>query len=247
MHISLSAEKIFTLLGVFPVTNTLLMAWLAMAVLIGVAFFMYRSLALVPNSFLQNAVEAVVDGAVSFVEDVVGSRTQAERFFPIVGTIFFFVLLSNWMGILPLVGSVGVYEAGEHGATLIPFFRSVNSDINMTLALAVSSVIIVHVVGVATIGPFKHAGKYLNFKNPILFFVGLLELVGEVAKVVSFSFRLFGNIFAGEVLLTVIAFLVPYLAPLPFLGLELFVGLMQALVFAMLTLVFLKTATEAHH
>lgn|SRR3989338_3263762 len=246
MHISLSAEKIFTLFAVFPVTNTLLMAWLAMAVLVGIALFTYRSLALVPKNGMYNAVEAVVDGAVSFVEDVVGSRKEAERFFPIVGTIFFFVLLSNWMGILPLVGSVGFYEVGEHGKVFAPLFRSVNSDINMTLALAVSSVIIVHIVGIVTIGFFKHAGKYLNVTNPILFFVGLLELVGEVAKVVSFSFRLFGNIFAGEVLLTVIAFLVPYIAPLPFLGLELFVGLMQALVFAMLTLVFLKTATEHH-
>ncbi|MDO8558396.1 MAG: F0F1 ATP synthase subunit A [bacterium] len=247
MHISLSAEKIFTLFGVLPVTNTLLMSWLAITVLIVFAFVVRQGLKPVPQGVMQNAAEAVIDGAVSFIEEAVGSRRDAERFFPIVGTIFFFVLLSNWMGILPGVGSLGFHEAGEHGDVFVPLFRSVNSDINMTLALAASSVIIVHVVGVATIGFFKHAGKYLNFKNPILLFVGILELVGEVAKMVSFSFRLFGNIFAGEVLLTVIAFLVPYIAPLPFLGLEIFVGFMQALVFSMLTLVFLKIATEEHH
>lgn len=246
MHISLSAEHIFTI-GAFPVTNTLLMAWLAMAALLVFALVVYKKLKPLPVSGIQNFAEAVIDGAVSFIEDAIGSRKDAERFFPIVATLFFFVLLSNWMGILPLVGSVGFYEIGEHGKEFIPLFRSANSDINMTLALAISSVIIVHVVGVSTIGFFRHAGKFLNFKNPILFFVGILELVGEVAKMVSFSFRLFGNIFAGEILLTVIAFLVPYIAPLPFLGLELFVGFMQALVFAMLTLVFLKIATEAHH
>ena len=246
MHISLSAEKIFTLFGVIPITNTLLMAWLAMAVLVVFAFVATKRLKTVPEGGAQNVAEAVVDGAVSFIEEAVGSRRDAERFFPIVGTIFFFVLLSNWMGILPGIGSIGFHEAGEHGEKFVPLFRSTNSDINMTLALAVSSVIIVHIVGVSTIGFFKHVGKYFNFSNPILFFVGILELVGEVAKMVSFSFRLFGNIFAGEVLLTVIAFLVPYIAPLPFLGLELFVGFMQALVFSMLTLVFLKIATEHH-
>jgi len=103
------------------------------------------------------------------------------------------------------------------------------------------------IFGIIGIGFFKHAGKFISFKGPIEFFVGLLELVSEVAKMISFSFRLFGNIFAGEVLLTVVLFLVPYLVPLPFLFLEIFVGFVQALVFSMLTLVFLKMAvSEAH-
>jgi len=247
MHISLAAEKLFSIFG-FPITNTLLMAWLAMAVLLGFALVVKRSLAPVPHSGAQNFAEMAIDGAVSFVESVVGSRKDAERFFPIVGTIFFFILVSNWMGILPGVGTIGFFEEVGHGeAAFVPLFRSAYSDVNMTLALAVSSVVIVHVMGIATIGIFKHAGKFLNFSNPILFFVGILELVGEVAKMISFSFRLFGNIFAGEVLLVVISFLVPYVAPLPFMGLELFVGFMQALVFSILTLVFLKIATEEHH
>ncbi|MDP3963646.1 MAG: F0F1 ATP synthase subunit A [bacterium] len=228
-------------------TNTLLMAWLAMGVLIAFALVVHRVLKPLPESGVQNFAEAVVDGAVSFIESAVGSRKDAERFFPVVATIFFFVLVSNWMGIFPGVGSIGFHEATEHGEVFAPLFRSANSDVNMTLALAIVAVATTHIMGVAAIGFFKHAGKFINFSNPILFFVGLLELVGEVAKMVSFSFRLFGNIFAGEILLTVIAFLVPYIAPLPFLGLELFVGFMQALVFAMLTLVFLTIATAEHH
>lgn len=244
MHISLAAEKIFTLFGVFPVTNTLIMAWVAMAVLVGFSLIVRRRLASLPVSGAQNFAEAVIENSLSFVESVVGSRKDAERFFPIVATIFFFVLLSNWLGIFPGIGSVGFREVGEHGEVFVPLLRSANSDVNMTLALAVSSVVIVQVFGVATLGVFTYGKKYLNFSNPILFFVGLLEIISEIAKMISFSFRLFGNIFAGEVLLTVIAFLLPFIAPLPFLGLELFVGFMQALVFAMLTLVFLKVATE---
>ena len=129
---------------------------------------------------------------------------------------------------------------------LVPLLRPANADLNMTLAMAMISVIAAQIFGIITLGIFKHTGKYLNFKSPILFVVGLLELVGEVAKMVSFSFRLFGNIFAGEVLLTVIAFLLPIVAPLPFYGLELFVGLIQALVFMMLTAVFIKSAVTSH-
>jgi F-type H+-transporting ATPase subunit a len=114
------------------------------------------------------------------------------------------------------------------------------------LAIALVSVLGTQIFGIATIGFFKHASKYLNFHNPILFFVGLLELVSEVSRVISFSFRLFGNVFAGEVLLIVVSALVPYLAPLPFLLLEVFVGFVQALVFSLLTLVFLSIATVEH-
>ena len=100
---------------------------------------------------------------------------------------------------------------------------------------------------IAAIGFVKHAGKYISFKSPIQFFVGILEIVSEVAKMISFSFRLFGNIFAGEVLLIIIGFLAPYVVPAPFLMLEIFVGFIQALVFAMLTLVFISIATVESH
>lgn len=247
MHISLAAEKIFTLFGL-PVTNTLIMAWVAMGVLVIGSLLALGRPEFVPRRAAQNFVEAVIEASLGFVESVVGSRKEAERFFPIVATVFFFILVANWLGIFPGVGSIGFSAAGEHGSDFLPLLRSMNSDINMTLALAIAAVVTVQVFGIVTLGVLRYGRKYINFSNPILFFVGILEAVSELAKAVSFSFRLFGNIFAGEVLLTVIAFLVPFLAPLPFLGLEIFVGFMQALVFAMLTLVFLKVATlEAHH
>ncbi|MEK7158525.1 MAG: F0F1 ATP synthase subunit A, partial [Patescibacteria group bacterium] len=134
---------------------------------------------------------------------------------------------------------------------LIPLFRSANSDLNTTLALALISVLGTHIFGIITLGFWRHIGKFVNFKllvkNPIMFAVGILEVFGEVSKIVSFSFRLFGNIFAGEVLLVVMGTLVSFVAPVPFYFLELFVGFIQALVFAILTLVFLTMATESHH
>jgi F-type H+-transporting ATPase subunit a len=129
----------------------------------------------------------------------------------------------------------------------VPLLRGANADLNTTLALAVIAVIAIQVLGVSAIGAIKYAKKFFNFSNPINAFVGFLELISEFSKLISFSFRLFGNIFAGEVLLMVIAFLVPYIAPLPFFFLELFVGIVQALVFMMLTLVFIKGATMSEH
>ncbi len=114
------------------------------------------------------------------------------------------------------------------------------------MALAILVVLFIQIIGLRTFG-VKYLKKFFNFTNPVNFFVGILELVSELSRIVSFAFRLFGNIFAGEVLLAVIAFLIPIIAPVPFLGLELFVGFIQALVFAMLTSVFLLIATESSH
>jgi F-type H+-transporting ATPase subunit a len=152
------------------------------------------------------------------------------------------------MGIFPGVGSITIQGMHDGHMMAIPLFRSMNADVNMTLAIAIISVVMTQVFGVAALGMGPHIGKYFvaPWKDPIMSFVGILELVAEFAKMISFTFRLFGNIFAGEVLLVVISFLVPYIAPLPFLGLEIFVGFIQALVFSLLTAVFLKMATMAH-
>ena len=144
------------------------------------------------------------------------------------------------------------YEHMEEGerpraGLLVPFLRSANTDVNMTLGLALVAMVMVHYWGISVLGLFSHVGKYINFREgPIMLFVGLLEGLSEIARVISFTFRLFGNIFAGEVLLIVMAFLVPLVGIVPFLGLELFVGLVQAFIFAMLTLVFAATATIHH-
>jgi len=248
MHISLSAEHIFTIFG-FSVTNTLLMSWIAIGILIIISITINRKLKLIPDGF-QNFIESIIEVILNFIEKVVGEKKQAEQFFPLIATIFIFILLSNWLGLIPGIGSIGFFEIdqAEHGVKIfIPLLRSTNSDINMTLALAIISVMAAQIFGIAAIGTFKYISKYINFKNPLLTFTGILEFIAEIAKLISFSFRLFGNVFAGEVLLVVIAFLVPFIAPLPFMLLELFVGLIQSLIFAMLTLVFLKIAVSETH
>lgn len=246
MNISLSAETIFHI-GSFPVTNTILMSWIASLLILIVLLLVSKKLKNVPSKF-QGLVEVIFEVAISMISQIIHSKEKSKIFFPLVFTIFIFILLSNWLGIVPGVGSIGINEVHNGKEVFVPLFRTANSDINITLAFAIISVIITHIFGIITIGFLKYVSKYMSFKKGfIYFFVGMLELVGELAKFLSFSFRLFGNIFAGEVLLIVIAFLIPYIAPIPFLGLEIFVGLIQALIFAMLTLVFLEMATTENH
>lgn len=247
--ISLSAEPIFYY-GSFPVTNTLVLSLIISFCLIIFAVVFRSSIRQIPST-LQNIIEMIIEGAVDFIDSVVQDRKQAYSFFPVVFTIFLFVILSNWIELVPGLGSVGVW--GEHhGETvLIPFIRSSSADMNVTLSIALIAMIAVQVYGIASLGIGEYAGKFFvsPFKKPYFIgtFVGLLEVISEFAKIISFSFRLFGNIFAGEVLLLVIGYLAPYIIPLPFLFLEIFVGFIQALVFSMLTLVFLKNAVTSHH
>lgn len=235
MDISLKPEIIATFLGI-PVSNSLILSFLTSLVLVGGGYLAVKSLQIVPGK-LQNGVELVVEGILDFFAGALGNREQAKKFFPLVASFFLFILLNNWIGVLPGTGSLEF-----HG---VPLFRSANSDLNTTFALAIVSVIAIQWYGIKKLGFFKHISKFFAFtKGPIPFFVGILELIAEFAKVLSFAFRLFGNIFAGEVLLLIIMTLVPLVAPLPFFALEFFVGFIQALVFAMLTLIFLKIATE---
>lgn len=167
---------------------------------------------------------------------------HAGRFFPLVATIFLFVMFGSWAGLLPGAETIGVIT--DHGFT--PLIRGATADINTTLALALFAVASVQIFGYKLKG-MRYFKKFLDFSNPINLFVGFLEIVAEISRVMSFAFRLFGNVFAGEVLLAVIAFLLPLLATLPFIGLEIFVGFIQALVFSTLTLVFINIATSEHH
>ncbi len=205
---------------------------------------------IVPKGF-QNVVEFVLEALLNLGDSVTQNRKQTRKFFPLVATIFIFVILSNWIEIIPGLGTVGVNQVHHGEEVLVPFIRSNSADLNVTLAIALVSVGAAQFMGVAVLGARKYSQKFLvnPLRKPYFVgtFVGILELISEFAKIISFSFRLFGNIFAGEVLLTVMLMLVPYVAPLPFLFLEIFVGFVQALVFSMLTLVFLKMAiTEAH-
>lgn len=245
MNISLAAEPLFHV-GSFPITNTLIMAWSVIAVLTVFAWIARSQLALIPRG-VSNAFEAVVEALLNFVNSVTNDREQSERFLPIIATIFLFVIASNWIELVPGLGTIGIREVEEGRSVLVPFIRSASADLNVTLAIAVISVAVTQWFGVRALGLGGHLKKFFNLSNPIMTFVGLLELVSEFAKIVSFSFRLFGNIFAGEVLLLVVSSLAPYIVPLPFLVLEIFVGFVQALVFSMLTLVNLQMATEHAH
>jgi len=244
MDISLAAEQVFSIWG-FPVTNSMILSWIVTVLLVLVVFISTRRLQTIPSG-AQNVFETAIEGLFNLCNSVIENEKQTRKYFPLVATIFLFVLLNNWMGLLPGIGPIGIYEIHHGEVVLVPLFRSANADLNTTLALAIITMIGVQVFAVSAIGLSKHFKKFFDLRGPINFFVGILELISEFAKIVSFSFRLFGNIFAGEVLLIVVAFLVPLIAPLPFFFLELFVGFIQALVFAMLALVFIKGAAVAH-
>lgn len=237
----LKAEQLGSVFG-FPITNALVMAWVIMALVIGFAYVFGRSLTLVPGK-LQTGVEMAFEGAIGYMSEVLESEKLARRFFPLVATIFIFVACINEAEFFPGVGSIGLF----HGSEFFPLLRAPTTDLNFTLALAMISFFTIEIVGIATLGFFKYAGKYVNLKSPVGFAVGLIELMSNLGRLISFSFRLFGNIFAGEVMILVASYFLPYVLPAPLMGFEMFIGLIQALVFAMLTLFFIKLAIMEPH
>lgn len=248
--------------GGFTITNSLVTAWASVVVIIFIAVALRTKLKEVPRG-IQNFFEIILEGALSLADQVTGSRKVSEKAFPLVFSIFMFVLINNWLGILPL-GGFGLIEVGEHGKAFIPFVRSGTADINTTLALAVMSVVAANIFGIISIGLWKSFNKFVNLKAlggiftkvrhdptvlvvaPVTFFVGILELIGEFAKIASLSFRLFGNVFAGEVLLLAMSSILAYILPIPFLFLEIFVGLIQAFIFSILVLVYFSIASQDH-
>lgn len=226
-----------------PITATLITTWLTMLVVIFLAFILTRRLALVPGKG-QSIAEIVVGGIYSYMSDVLESREVARKYFPIVATIFFFILTLNWVGLLPGVTAIGYYT---EQAKFIPFLYPAATDLNITIAFAIVAFLTIEIAGVLTLGLWRYTGKFINFKSPLGFIIGLIELISELARLISFSFRLFGNIFAGKTLLVVIIFFVPYIVPVPLIAFEVFVGFVQAFVFAILTLFFIKLAQEAPH
>lgn len=262
MALSIAAEQV-TSIGHLPVTNSMINAWIAVGVFFALGWYMKKVAVIkgVPGKF-QVAVESIIEFLLGYMDQVTNDRGKSKRFLPLVGTLFFFILLSNWMGIFPGVGSMGIWQLHHGEEVLVPLFRPANGDLNMTLGMALVSVIASHVIGILTVGFLVHWNRFIAFGTVakgfkkggigimvgiIEFVVGIIEAVGEVAKVVSLSLRLFGNIFAGEVLITVLYSLVAYVIPLPFMGFELIVGLVQATVFAMLTLVYLTILSEKPH
>ena len=305
------------------ITNTLFTSWFVVAFLIIVAVLATRKLTLIPSGW-QNFIEAAIEALYGLVQNTVGDR-HARRFFPVIATIFLYIIISNWFALLPVFNAIGkveqlgpeeqhfheeavVFEDSgiglimpgakelefeeidearceevtgaaheeclvdlraeaiaaefadegvEQGATvglIAPYFRSVNTDLMSPLSLAIASAIFVEWWGISTLGFVAYGSKFFNFgrlfrggfMGAIDFFVGILEFIAELARLISFSFRLFGNMLAGEILLLIMTFLIPLFLALPFYGLELFVGAIQAFVFAMLTLVFGALAVAGH-
>jgi F-type H+-transporting ATPase subunit a len=245
IHIALAPYVLGEFMGL-PITATLVTAWVVVALLIVWAVLFYRSIKLYPGRG-QVAVEATIGFAYDYTKEVLEDDKLAQRYFPIIMSIFVFIMAANLFGLLPFVGgSVGL--TGVHGHEgLVPLFYPVNTDINMTLAMAIVAVLVIEFAGIAALGALKYGSKFVNFHSVIGFFVGIIELVSEVARVVTFSFRLFGNIFAGKVLILVALYFLPYFLPVPLLVYEVFVGIIQGAVFALLTLFFIKIAvTEPH-
>ena len=230
----------------FTVTNTLLSAWFATLVLILFFLLGARQKSLVPGRF-QGLVEILVEGAYSSCSGVLGPE-MARKAFPVVATIFFFVLFNAWLALLPFYQFLGFVQDGEIKAHLL---RSAGTDLNMPLALALISFAFVEywgfrVHGAGYLKKFFALGNLFRLRPSGLIdaFVGFLELISELVRVVSFTFRLFGNMTAGEILVVMVTFLVPFVATQFVFGLELLVGLIQSIIFAGLTLVFLSVAVR---
>jgi F-type H+-transporting ATPase subunit a len=262
----------FYKLGPIYITNTLITSWLSIVVLIGFFYFATRKMKLVPKG-LQNMAETIIEFLLNFVEGVAG-KENGRRFFPIVATIFLYVLLNAWLALFPVFNFIGISQLQADGTTTyIPFLRSANTDINVPLMLALVSFFSVEYWGITSLGLRYYLGKFFKFGQllqglgqlirgkvksavstifygAIDAFVGALELLSEFVRIISFTFRLFGNMMGGEVLLLTIPFLIPWVFSSIFYGLETFLGLIQAVIFGMLTLVFATMAVsrqEAEH
>ncbi len=253
LHIPEFAPEVLFHIGPVAITNTVVNVWIAILIFLTLGLVLRKKIKNKPGK-LQNACEYVLELVLPYFDQVTGDRKKTIKFLPVVGSIFFFILLSNWLGLLPGTGSIKI----GHSFLL----RPANSDLNLTLSMALVAVLSSHIYGFIAVGVFTHIGKFVQIKalfkslkkGPIAiftavveFFVGLLEIISEMAKVISLSLRLFGNIFAGEVLISVIVALVSLIVPTPFMMLELLVGLIQASVFAMLTLVYLTVAVQEPH
>lgn len=233
------APEIILQAGFIPITNTLLHTLFVDCLLIGTTFYINSKLTLIPNNFFQNAMESIIEAFYNLTESV--AAHAASKIFPYFMSFFLFILLANWSSLIPGVGTIGVYEHEK----FIPLFRGTTSDLNTTLGLALISAVATHSLSIGTIGIKEYLSRYFSL-NPINLFIGILEIISEITKVISLSFRLFGNIFAGEVVLITVSSIFAFIFPLPFLLLEVIVGMVQALVFSMLTMVFMAILTTSH-
>ncbi|RRR66492.1 MAG: ATP synthase F0 subunit A [Candidatus Viridilinea halotolerans] len=274
-HVEVAAEALFYIAPGFPFTNSLLTMLVVDVVLIGLAFFATRNIQQVPRG-LQNIMEMVLEALYNLFRNI--SPKFIDRAFPLVATIFLYVLISNWSGLVPGATSIGgcvpkeqasakiamvqeganagsiqymaaaeydnPYTSCAPGYALIPFGRPPSTDLNFTFALGIISFLFFQFWGFKTLG-IGYLSKFFNLQG-IMSFVGIIEFISEIMKPIALALRLFGNVFAGEVLIAIIIFLVPLVVPMPIYGFEIFIGFIQAIVFALLTMAFLSIATTSH-
>lgn len=241
-QVSLPAER---LIDAGPIVFTNSMALGIVGTLVMSAAFAYTiaKIRSGQHSRLSIAVLWTYESLLRTTEEVMGSRAAAKRIAPLAITIFFFVIINNWLELVPFVGPLT-----WHGE---PLFRGLASDLNFTLSLAIITMVTAQVWAVRHFGFGGNLGRYFvnPLRSPMQAFIGLLELIAEFSRLIALSMRLFGNIFGGEVLLVVIAFITSWFAPLAlpvFMALELFVGAIQAYIFFMLTIVFVSLGTGSH-
>lgn len=235
-EIAVAAHEMFKI-GGLAITNTFFWSLLTtggLLILFGMVFSKAKS---IPGK-LQNFCEFILETFLNFADSITMSRKKTLEIYPFAMTLFLLIWCSNLLELVPGLG-------------LFPILRSPSSDLNFTFGLAILSIFYVNILALKKMGFAPYWGKFFNFKSPILFYVGILEFIGEFARTVSLSMRLFGNLFAGEVLLMVVGtgihWSLSYFVTLPFLALEVLVGFLQAMIFATLVVVFYSTATEASH
>ena len=241
-HISISSQTLFTVFGL-PITNAMVTGFVGLLITLAVLFYVSGKVKRGKYNRFVGLVQWVFEGLLKSVDDIIPDKKLGRKVAPLAITIFFFVLFNYWLSIIP-----GLESIMWNG---IPVIRSLTADLNFTLALAVITVITVQFYAIRHLGIFGNAGRYLRnpFKDPIGSFEGVLELIGEVSRGTALALRLFGNAFAGEVLLIVIAVLTSYAsaAVLPaFMAFELFIGFIQSYVFFVLTLIFTSLAVSSH-
>ena len=235
LHISLSADKIIQAGPYLYITNTVLATWVTMTVVIAVAGAAALFLKRGKNNYLVVAGKLTARFFYNFINGILEQEELSWRVLPLIVTLFAFITTANWLGLIPGFISSFVMTTKEG---VVPIFKSINADLNTTASMAIVSIVLIKISSVK----FPEAKAYLRigvskiFRLVITFF----EDLSELTRIISLSFRLTGNIFAGEVLMMVLAFLIPYFVPVPFMFLEFFIGVFQALVFSVLILVFVK-------
>ena len=244
------APEVITTIGGLRITNTLLATMFVDIVLLVLVFYIKTNISIIPSR-IQLISESVIGYFYSLTEQIAGKFTNT--IFPWFASFFIFIFAANIIGLLPGFGSIGFFhhlpagQAGEEGREVfVPLLRAATSDFNVTFGLAAVSLAATHILAIKYNGIIEYLKRFFSL-NPIFLFVGVLELVSEFTKVISLSFRLFGNIYAGEVVIHTISSLFAFVVPIPFLLLESIVALVQALVFSMLTMVFMTILITPHN